>query len=150
MMPAIVLRVDRREQGPSLLPCATAEVGGRQTLLAVVDRRAGRAGAKAAGQAVRAGRRRQQRAAPPRDTAGAGEHAARSRRRCGGADNKEAYLGRHGKLRDFDVRPITETEGDVVGYAVEQVARNPASVDDILVLSKAASELIRRSELQRG
>jgi len=65
------------------------------------------------------------------------------------ADNKEAYLGRHGKLRDIDVRPITETEGDVVGYALKQVARNPASVDDILVLSKAASELIRRSELQR-
>jgi hypothetical protein len=33
------------------------------------------------------------------------------------ADNKEAYLGRHAKLRDIDVRPITETGGDVVGYA---------------------------------
>jgi hypothetical protein len=61
------------------------------------------------------------------------------------AGNKEAYLGRHGKLRDIDVRPITETEGDVVGCALKQVARNPASVDDILVLSKAASELSRRS-----
>ena len=66
------------------------------------------------------------------------------------ADNKEAYLGRHGKLRDIDVRPITETEGDVAGYALKQVARNPASVDGILVPPKASSELIRRSELQRG
>lgn len=33
----------------------------------------------------------------------------------------------------------------MVGYALKQVARNPTSVDDILVLSRAASELIRRS-----
>ena len=33
----------------------------------------------------------------------------------------------------------------MAGYALKQVARNPTSVDDILVLSKAASELIRRS-----
>jgi hypothetical protein len=38
----------------------------------------------------------------------------------------------------------------VVGYALKQVERNTASVDDILVLSKAASGLIRRFELQRG
>ncbi len=66
------------------------------------------------------------------------------------ADNKEASLGRHGKLRDIDVQPITETEGDVVGYALKQVARNPMSVDDVLILPKAASELIPRSEFQRG
>ena len=35
------------------------------------------------------------------------------------ANDKEAYLGRHGKLRHIDVRPITEPEGDVVGYALK-------------------------------
>ena len=60
------------------------------------------------------------------------------------------YLGRHGKLRHIDVRPITEPEGDVVGYAIKHVARNPTSVDDVLILPKAASELIPRSELRRG
>ncbi len=59
-------------------------------------------------------------------------------------------MGKHGKLRRIDVRPITKPEGDVVGYALKQVARNPTSVDDVLILPKAASELIPRSELQRG
>jgi hypothetical protein len=66
------------------------------------------------------------------------------------ANNEEVYLGRHGKLRHIDVRPITEPEGDVVGYALKQVARDPISVDDILILPKAPSELVPRSELKRG
>jgi hypothetical protein len=66
------------------------------------------------------------------------------------AENEAAYLGRHGKLRHIDVRPITEPEGDVVGYALKQVARDPMSVDDILILPKAPSELIPRAELRRG
>ena len=66
------------------------------------------------------------------------------------AENEAVYLGRRGKLRHIDVRPIAEPEGDVVGYALKQVARNPASIDDILVLPKAASELIPRAELRRG
>jgi hypothetical protein len=55
------------------------------------------------------------------------------------AGNKEAYLGRHGKLRDIDVWPITETGATWLGTR-EQVARNPASVDDVVVLPKAESE----------
>ena len=42
------------------------------------------------------------------------------------------------------------TENEVVEYALKQVARNPMSVDDVLILPKAASELIPKSELQRG
>ena len=59
-------------------------------------------------------------------------------------------MGRHGKLHHIDVRPITMTENEVVEYALKQVARNPMSVDDVLILPKAASELIPKSELQRG
>ena len=66
------------------------------------------------------------------------------------AENKAVYLGRHGKLRHIDVQPIGKPEGDVVGYALKQVARNPTSVDDVLVLPKAPSELIPRAELRRG
>ena len=51
------------------------------------------------------------------------------------------YVGDRSRLRAIDVRPIEADVGKAVDYALKNVRRGRFSVDDLLILPRAASEL---------
>jgi hypothetical protein len=57
-------------------------------------------------------------------------------------ENERLYLGNHGKLRRVDVQRIERgTEAKVVDYSAKTWRRSRMSMDEVLVLPRAASEL---------
>ena len=57
-------------------------------------------------------------------------------------ENARLYLGNHGKLRRVDMQRIERgTEAGVVDYAMETWRSRRMSMDNVLVLPRAASEL---------